>query len=117
MRPVLVDIDAIDIFAIHIAAYVVSALKAPENQAVMTSCLADGMQGGNEMFATYSADITKEFETMTVDETIEWLEKHKGMKLLETRHRNRAGEIDLIMLDGETVAFIEVKTRLYPTVL
>ncbi|MBR2661287.1 MAG: YraN family protein [Clostridiales bacterium] len=42
----------------------------------------------------------------------EWLEKHKGMKLLETRHRNRAGEIDLIMLDGETVAFIEVKTRL-----
>ena len=42
----------------------------------------------------------------------EWLEKHKGMKLLETRHRNRAGEIDLIMLDRETVVFVEVKTRL-----
>ena len=42
----------------------------------------------------------------------EWLAKHAGMKLLETRHRNKAGEIDLIMLDRETVVFIEVKTRL-----
>ena len=43
----------------------------------------------------------------------EWLAKHKGMKLLETRYRNRAGEIDLIMLDRDTVVFIEVKTRLH----
>lgn len=43
----------------------------------------------------------------------EWLAKHAGMKLLETRYRNRAGEIDLIMLDRETVVFIEVKTRLH----
>ena len=26
----------------------------------------------------------------------EWLKKHRSMKLLETRYRNRAGEIDLI---------------------
>ena len=43
----------------------------------------------------------------------EWLEKHAGMKLLDTRHRNKAGEIDLIMLDRDTVVFIEVKTRLH----
>ena len=43
----------------------------------------------------------------------EWLEKHAGMKLLEMRYRNKAGEIDLIMMDRETVVFIEVKTRLH----
>jgi putative endonuclease len=43
----------------------------------------------------------------------DWLEKHAGMKLLDTRHRNKAGEIDLIMLDRDTVVFIEVKTRLH----
>ena len=41
----------------------------------------------------------------------EWLKKKAGMKLLESRHRNRAGEIDLIMLDRETIVFVEVKTR------
>ena len=41
-----------------------------------------------------------------------WLEKHAGMKLLESRYRNQAGEIDLIMLDGDTIVFVEVKTRL-----
>lgn len=42
----------------------------------------------------------------------EWLKKHRSMKLLESRYRNKAGEIDLIMLDGDTVVFVEVKTRL-----
>lgn len=42
----------------------------------------------------------------------EWLEKNAGMRLLETRYRNKAGEIDLIMTDGDTIVFVEVKTRL-----
>lgn len=36
----------------------------------------------------------------------------KGMQCLERRHRNKAGEIDLVMTDGDTVVFVEVKTRL-----
>ena len=43
----------------------------------------------------------------------EWLIRNKGMRLLENRYRTKAGEIDLIMLDGKTIAFIEVKTRLH----
>ena len=35
----------------------------------------------------------------------------KGMSCLERRCRTPAGEIDLIMRDGETVVFVEVKTR------
>ncbi len=42
----------------------------------------------------------------------DWLKEHCSMKLLESRYRNRAGEIDLIMLDGRTIVFLEVKTRL-----
>ncbi len=34
-----------------------------------------------------------------------------GMVCLERRFKTKAGEIDLIMLDGETVVFVEVKTR------
>ena len=41
----------------------------------------------------------------------EWLKTEYGMKLLEQRYRTKAGEIDLIMLDRETVVFVEVKTR------
>ena len=43
----------------------------------------------------------------------DWLIRHIGMRLLVSRYRNRAGEIDLIMLDGETIVFVEVKTRLH----
>ena len=43
----------------------------------------------------------------------EWLIKNRGMRLLESRYRNKAGEIDLILLDHETVVFTEVKTRLH----
>lgn len=34
-----------------------------------------------------------------------------GMSCLERRYRTRCGEIDLIMLDQETIVFVEVKTR------
>ena len=34
-----------------------------------------------------------------------------GMRTLERRHREKTGEIDLIMEDGETIVFTEVKTR------
>ena len=39
------------------------------------------------------------------------LTKEHGMTCLERRYRTRAGEIDLILLDGDTVVFTEVKTR------
>ena len=42
----------------------------------------------------------------------EWLSQEHGMKMIEQRCRTKAGEIDLIMLDGETIVFTEVKTRL-----
>ena len=43
----------------------------------------------------------------------EWLSLHRGMRILERRFRTKAGEIDLIMLEGNTVVFVEVKTRLH----
>ena len=42
----------------------------------------------------------------------EWLRQKYGMQLIESRCRNKGGEIDLIMLDRETIVFVEVKTRL-----
>ncbi len=35
----------------------------------------------------------------------------KGMTLLARRYRAQDGEIDLVMQDGETIAFVEVKAR------
>jgi putative endonuclease len=35
----------------------------------------------------------------------------KGYKILQRNFRLRIGEIDIIALDGDTLAFIEVKTR------
>ena len=43
----------------------------------------------------------------------EWLIKERGMKILDQRYRTKAGEIDLVMLDRDTVVFTEVKTRLH----
>ena len=45
------------------------------------------------------------------DAAAEYL-REKGMILLAHRYRAKPGEIDLIMKDGDTVVFVEVKTRL-----
>lgn len=37
--------------------------------------------------------------------------QQKGFVLLCRRYRKRGGEIDLVMQDGDTVVFVEVKTR------
>ena len=37
--------------------------------------------------------------------------KKLGYKILFLRHRQRYGEIDIIAVEGETVVFVEVKTR------
>lgn len=34
-----------------------------------------------------------------------------GYRVLRRQHRNHGGELDLITLDGDTVVFVEVKTR------
>ncbi|HET6425003.1 MAG TPA: YraN family protein [Planctomycetaceae bacterium] len=34
-----------------------------------------------------------------------------GYRVLRRQHRNHGGELDLIALDGDTVVFVEVKTR------
>ena len=40
--------------------------------------------------------------------------QRQGMKLLFRQKRTRIGEIDLVCLDGETIVFVEVKTRHTP---
>ena len=40
----------------------------------------------------------------------EYLEK-KGYKVIEKNYKTHVGEIDLIVKDGETIVFVEVKTR------
>ena len=43
-----------------------------------------------------------------------FLEK-KGMDFVRANFSRRGGELDLIMLDGDDVVFVEVKTRRYST--
>ena len=42
--------------------------------------------------------------------TAEYLQ-HQGLKLVEQNYRSRFGEIDLIMQDGDTMVFVEVRLR------
>jgi putative endonuclease len=37
--------------------------------------------------------------------------KREGIRVLETNHRGRGGEIDVIGLEKGTICFVEVKTR------
>jgi putative endonuclease len=37
--------------------------------------------------------------------------KKQGYRILARQSRSRIGELDLVALDGETVVFVEVKTR------
>ncbi len=37
--------------------------------------------------------------------------QQKGLKLLERNYRSRYGEIDLVMLDGKALVFVEVRLR------
>jgi len=41
---------------------------------------------------------------------LKYLQQH-GLILIERNYRCRSGEIDLIMLDGKTLALIEVRYR------
>jgi len=45
------------------------------------------------------------------DLALEYLEKN-GFVLIEKNFRSRFGEIDLIVKDGQTIVFVEVKYRL-----
>lgn len=44
------------------------------------------------------------------DLACEYLKK-RGYKILERNYRIRGGEIDIVARDGETLVFVEVKTR------
>lgn len=46
------------------------------------------------------------------EETARRFLESKGMIFVQNRYKCMCGEIDLIMLDGETLVFTEVKTRL-----
>jgi putative endonuclease len=57
-----------------------------------------------------SPDSTIELGRRGEDLACRHLEAH-GLRLLERNYRCRAGEIDLVMLDGSTLVLVEVRSR------
>lgn len=53
---------------------------------------------------------TKQTGNYGEDLACEFLKK-QGYKILERNYRIRGGEIDIVCKDGETLVFVEVKTR------
>lgn len=53
-----------------------------------------------------SRTLGKDFERLAKN----WLTE-RGLQLVETNYSCRSGEIDLIMLDGSTLVFVEVRYR------
>lgn len=62
------------------------------------------MKWGGRMKASYETGVRGE------EIACEYL-ANKGMRLIEIRHREKTGEIDLIMEDADTLVFVEVKAR------
>lgn len=50
-------------------------------------------------FGLYSEDIAA------------WFLRAKGYQIIESRHRNKLGEIDLVVKRGKTIVMVEVKAR------
>lgn len=56
------------------------------------------------------ADTTTATGSAAEDTALQWL-IDKGLRVVERNFRCKMGEIDLIMLDGETLVFVEVRLR------
>lgn len=54
--------------------YIVEIIKMPGNEGIIDSFMSTSGEG-NDMFATYGADIGSELAKMSTDETVEWLYK------------------------------------------
>ena len=57
-----------------------------------------------------SPDTTTELGRRAEAQALAHLEAH-GLKLLERNYRCRGGEIDLVMLEGQTLVLVEVRSR------
>ena len=58
------------------------------------------------MMSSAKNELGQQGEALAVDFLIK-----KGYKILEKNYRMKFGEIDIVAKDGETVCFVEVKTR------
>ena len=82
------------------------SLRSGANQALpeQKNRKENRMTAGNPKKATYETGLRGE-------EIAEEYLRTLGYRLIESRHREKTGEIDLIMEDGTTVVFVEVKAR------